>query len=388
LLNKNFLTTLGATLLAPFLLFSCASGGLNESPVELPSELPSKVDLDVVWWDILGDEFSDKSFGQLSPTVVNDAAYIALVNGEVFRANVSGDIQLIGQHNREITAPLSIDSDQILISDQQGFVSLTDMELSEVWTTNLKAISIEKALFTESRIFVQTIDGRLNAVERITGRLLWSYQDAEPNLTVKGTSSPILISTGSGDAVVTGLANGKLVAINVADGSIAWEYRITRASGKTDVSRLVDVDAKVTHIGDRIIATAYQGDLVVVETQTGRVIQAKPFSTYRSIQVDESGWYGVNAKSHVVAFDPVTLEELWSNNVLEYHQLSEILLLDDFIAVSDLTGFLHVFDKQTGEWLASRHIDWRGAKTDPVRFGSGLLMQGHSTRLKYINVLR
>jgi outer membrane protein assembly factor BamB len=224
----------------------------------------------------------------------------------------------------------------------------------------------------------------VNAIERITGRLLWSFQDAEPDLTLTGTSTPVFINTNQGPAIVTGLANGKIVALNVVDGSVVWEYRITRASGKTEVSRLVDVDAQVTNLGDRLIATAYQGDLIVVDTATGQVLQAREFSTYRSIQVDERAWYGVNAKSEIVAMNPSTLEQQWLNSDFTYRQLSELVVLEKYLVVSDVAGYMHVLDKTTGEWLGSRHIDYRGAKTDPVPFADGVLMQGYSTRVKLV----
>ena len=388
MLNKRFLSNLGVILVAPFLFFACASGGLNESPTPLPETLPNDVSLDIKWWQILGDELSEKAFGNISPVVEGDYAYTSIVSGEIFRIDLDGNVENIGLHPYEVTAPIAVEQDEIVILDAQGQVTLAKTDLEAVWSTKLNSIAVEPALITDGRIFVQTIDGRVNAVERITGRLLWSYKDAEPNLTVSGTSTPVEIETASGTAIVTGLANGKLVALSVVDGSVIWEYRITRSQGKTDVSRLVDVDAQVTDLGDRIIATAYQGDLVVVDNQTGQVRQAKAFSSYRSIKTDGNVWYGVNAQSHLVAFDATTLEEKWINTELEYRQLSELLIVDGFIAVTDLDGYLHVFDKVNGVWSGSRHIDWRGAKSNPVAFGKGILMQGHSTRLKYVELTR
>ena len=384
MLSKKSLFQSMATLVAILTLTACASGGLNEKPATLPDVLPGDIDLNVSWWHILGDEYAKKTFGQLRPTVYQDNAYIALASGDVLAVTAAGKVSTLGRHEAEITAPLSLAGDQIVILDGKGRVNLFDIEMSPQWSLNLNALSSESALLTKDRVFVQTVDGRVTAIERITGRLLWSYIDAEPNLTLTGTNTPTLIDTNSGPAIVTGLANGKLVALSVVDGSVIWEYRITRASGKTDVSRLVDVDAQVTLIDDRLIATAYQGDLVVVETKTGRVLQAKSFSSYRSIQVDKSAWFGIDAKSHVVAMDSVTLEDLWSNEQFEYRQLSEIVVLDDLLVVGDAKGFMHVLDKVSGKWLGSRHIDWRGAKTDPVKFANGVLMQGYSTRLKLV----
>lgn len=379
---KHYLLSFGAAAV----LFGCASGGLNEQPVELAEPLPSVVDLDISWWHILGDEQAPKAFGQLKPVVYQDRAFVALADGSVFSVSSEGEYVKIGTHPAAITAPLAVSDDQILVSDAEGNVTLYSMAFEPIWSLDLGSLSTESALLAEGRVFVQSIDGRVSAIERITGRLLWSFQDAEPRLTLTGTSSPILISTNRGDAIVTGLANGKLTALSVLDGSVVWEYRITRASGKTDVSRLVDVDAKATLIDGRLVASSYQGDLIVVETATGRVLQAKPFSTYRSILVDGDTWFGVNAQSHIVSLNASTLEENWVNDSFEYRELSELVLLNGNVFATDKKGYLHVLDAVSGEWLASRHVDWRGANTDPVIFADGVLVQGYSTRLKLLEV--
>ena len=367
-------------------LFACAGGKLIEQPKELPEQRPKKVSLDVAWWQILGDDLAPKKFGQLKPVVYNDTAYVALSDGSVFSTSTAGKIKLLGKHDTGITAPLAVDDQGLFLLDADGQLTLYDFAFQQQWSIPLNALSLETPLLTDSRIFVQTIDGRVNAIERITGRLLWVYQDAEPNLTLTGTSTPVLIDTNQGQAVVTGLANGKLVALSLVDGSVIWEYRIAKASGRTDVSRLVDVDARVTKLGDRLAVSGYQGDLVVIDNRTGRVLQAKKFSSYRSIAATESAWFGVNAKSHIVAMNPLTLEVLWENDDFEYRQVSDILLQEPYLVVADAAGFIHVLDETSGEWLGSRQVDPRGAKTDPVAFADGVLMQGYSTRLKFMHI--
>ncbi|MEJ2044265.1 MAG: PQQ-binding-like beta-propeller repeat protein [Reinekea sp.] len=375
------------SILAAIALGACASGDLIEQPKALPESLPQKVDLQVQWWDILGDQYSAKAFGQRVPVVFGDNAYVALADGSVFLMSPDGDARVLGKHTFGITAPLGVDGQDIVVLDRQGRVAAYDHDFQQRWSLTLNALSVEAPLLTDSRLFVQTIDGRINAIERITGRLLWVYQDAEPNLTLTGTSTPVLINTDSGPAIVSGLANGKVVALSVVDGSVIWEYRIARATGRSDVSRLVDVDAQVTNLGDRLVVSGYQGDLVVIDNRSGQVLQAKNFSSYRSVAVTDNAWFGVDAQSHLVALNPLTLEVLWTNSDFEYRQLSEVLVSGDYIVVSDAEGFMHVVDSSSGEWLGSRHIDWRGAKTDPVAFGHGILMQGYSTRVKLINIV-
>lgn len=385
LLNKPTLTKVLLVTLTLWLT-ACASGGLRETPKALPEPLPDAAEIAIPWWHILGEEFADPSLAGLKPAVLDETVYTALATGDIFRIDRNGKVTELGRMDTRVSAPLSLDERAMVVADEKGQVHLMSLDMAPIWTLELNALVTEAAVMTERRIFVQSIDGRVNAIERITGRLLWSYQDAEPDLTLTGTSQPVLVSTVQGDVLVTGLANGKVVALSVADGSVLWEYRITRASGKTDVSRLVDVDAQVTVLGNRLIASSYQGDLVVIDAGSGRVLQAIPFSTYRSMLTAENAWYGVQANSHVVALDPSTLEQQWVNTDLEYRQVSELVELDGALLMTDRKGYLHVIDTETGELLASRHIDWLGAQTDPVPFADGVLVQGISSRLKYIEI--
>lgn len=386
--NKSSLTQFAALALALWLT-ACASGGLREAPKALPEPLPAKADVAIQWWHILGEEFADSAIVGLKPTVSEsgDRAYTVLADGDVVSLNTEGKMNTLGNVGVRISSPLALtDNNEFVFADEQGNVRLVTEDLTPGWTLALNALVTEAPLVTSERVFVQSVDGRISAIERITGRLLWSFQDAEPDLTLTGTSRPVLVSTPQGDALVSGLANGKLVAISVIDGSVIWEYRITRASGKTDVSRLVDVDAQPTILGDRLIASSYQGDLVVIDASSGRVLQAKPFSTYRSILAEDTYWFGVKSNSHVVAMDPVTLEEQWVNEEFEYRQISELVTLDGFLLMTDREGWLHVLDAQSGDYLGARHIDWQGVQREPVPFNQGVLVQGDSTRLKYIEI--
>ncbi|EAR08542.1 PQQ-binding-like beta-propeller repeat protein [Reinekea blandensis] len=369
-------------------LTACASGGLRETPKALPDPLPQEAEVAIEWWHILGDQYADKSIAGLKPTVAEsgDRIITALASGELLAIDAQGKVTRLGDLGVSITSPVTLDSNQLILADEQGNVRVVTEDLTPVWTLALNALVTEAPLVTDERVFVQSIDGRISAIERITGRLLWSFQDAEPDLTLTGTSRPVLVSTAQGDALVSGLANGKLVAISVVDGSVIWEYRITRASGKTEVSRLVDVDAQTTLLGSRLIASSYQGDLVVIDAATGRVLQARPFSTYRSILAEDEVWFGVKANSHVVAMDPATLEERWVNDDLEFRQVSELVRLGDVLVMTDREGWLHVLDVHSGDYLGARHIDWQGVQREPVPFSDGVLVQGDSTRLKFIKI--
>lgn len=367
-------------------LASCSSKSLKEQAAALPETLPSAVSLNVQWWQVLGDETEDDRFGRLAPTVFNNFVYVPLANGDIVELNEHGKEINRVPVGTAISAPIAISENLRIVLDIKGFVHAYDAEFELLWQTPIKAIATSTAVISDDRVFIQTIDGRMTALERLTGRLLWSYQDAEPTLTLTGTAQPILVSTNQGSLLATGLANGKFIGLDARTGNLVWEYRIAKASGKTEMSRLVDVDSTIAVVDGLLVVTGYQGGLVIINPVNGQMIANKPFSSYRGVQVDGPQIYGVLDNSHVVALETNTLAESWVNRDFEYRQISEVVVLGSYLVMADIEGFMHVLDKQTGQWLGSRHIDWQGSNSFPVRYKEGVLLQGYSTRIKYVTI--
>ncbi|WP_108125164.1 outer membrane protein assembly factor BamB [Saccharospirillum mangrovi] len=367
------------------LLTGCAGGTLREAPAPLPEEIPHLADLRIDWWQMLEDNYTEMPFSRIAPVVTERGILTASALGEVALLNESGKFVWRRQLAEQITAPLAADERHMAIVTGNGELKLFDWNGREIWSTSIASLATEAPLLLEDRLILQTMDGRVMALERNTGRPLWVYQDAEPELTITGTARPMLVN----DLVVTGLANGKLVGLSLNDGSPAWEYRIARAQGKTDVSRLVDVDASVTRVGDYLLAAGYQGDMLVLDAASGQVLANQPLSTYRAIVAGEHYWYAVDDQSHVLALDPRSLAVVWTQEQFTYRRLSQVLPWKDTLAVSDAAGYVHLLDAETGEWLATRGVDWTGASTAPVALGDDyILQQGNSSRIKRLSFRR
>ncbi|MCH8531902.1 MAG: outer membrane protein assembly factor BamB [Saccharospirillum sp.] len=371
------------TLMVAVLLTGCAQGTLREAPAPLPpeEERPELMRMDIDWWHILVDFNTRAPFHRIAPTLTEQGILTASPLGELVLLSEEGRFIWRRQVTDHITAPVGADARNLFVMTGDGDLLMLDWEGQQRWSTALTAIATEAPLVLSDRIIVQTVDGRVTAIERNTGRALWVFQDAEPSLTITGTAKPVRVD----DLVVTGLANGKLIALNINDGATVWEYRIGRAQGKTDVSRLVDVDAAVTVVDGLILATGYQGDLMVIEARSGRVLGAKALSSHRSVTVGEQYWFVVNADSHVLALDPNTLDEVWRQEQFTFRRLSEAVVWRDTLAVADGKGFVHLLDQESGEWLVTRSVDWTGISTAPIVVGDYLIQQGNSSRIKRLS---
>jgi outer membrane protein assembly factor BamB len=218
-------------------------------------------------------------------------------------------------------------------------------------------------------IAVRTVDGKLHALSPEDGHELWATEQQVPRLSLRGTASPLI----TGDLVLCGFDNGKVVAVNAGDGSVQWEATVTPPHGRTELERLDDIDSPVRVSGRDVYAVGFQGKVAMLALDTGQVWWSHEDSSYRGLTLDEDTLYLADADGVVAALKARTGAEVWRQNVLLHRGLSPIAVMDETIATGDFQGYLHWLDKSSGA-LAAR-VSTGGARisTQPLVVGDILV---------------
>lgn len=118
------------------------------------------------------------------------------------------------------------------------------------WTWQSEA-KIEYGLVTrENRVFVPVDDGRLVALDRTSGRVLWSARTAGP-----ASSAPLVVD----DLVFVGSREGVLHAFGVADGLEKWRF-VTKGP----------IQSSPIHADGMVIFGSHDRNLYAVDIRTHR----------------------------------------------------------------------------------------------------------------------
>ncbi|HEY2404051.1 MAG TPA: PQQ-binding-like beta-propeller repeat protein, partial [Steroidobacteraceae bacterium] len=208
-------------------------------------------------------------------------------------------------------------------------------------------------------------DGKLHAIAPKDGQELWSTEQQVPRLSLRATASPVL----TGDLVLCGFDNGKVEAVNVSDGSVAWETTISPAHGKTELERMDDVDSTVRVSGSDVYAVGFQGRISMLALDTGQTWWSHDASSFRTLGLDDNAIYISSADGDVVALRRRTGAELWRQKALAHRRLSAAVETNDAIVVGDYQGYVHWLDKATGA-IAAR------AATGKVRISNAPVVAG------------
>ena len=233
------------------------------------------------------------------------------------------------------------------------------------WNIRLNGEVLAPAAISPKLIAVRTVDGKLHALRPEDGHELWVTEQQVPRLSLRGTASPVI----SGDLVLSGFDNGKVVALSSGDGSVQWEATVTPPHGRTELERLDDIDSPVRVAGRDVYAVGFQGKVAMLAIDTGQVWWSHEASSYRGLTVDEDTLYVADSDGVVSALKTRTGAEVWQQKALLHRGLSPIAVMDDTIVVGDFQGYLHFLDKASGALAARVATGGTRISTQPLVVG-------------------
>ena len=351
---------LGLVLLAA--LTACSS-----TPEKEPSEIGPKalssfseeINLQAVWQRQVGQGLGS-AYADLQPVIADGRIYAADAYGVLQAIDLESGALIWSQDlQTELTAAVTVAGNLALVASANGdLIALDTADGTQRWSTTLNSEVLAAPVVQGESLAVQTIDGKIHMLN-LEGKSQWSYDSNLPSLTLRGTSAPVFYN----DTVISGFANGKVVALNVADGSIIWSERIGVPAGRSELERLVDIDGRLLVRDDVLFVSGYQGHLAAIDLRNGKLMWKREASSYHGPLYGLGNLYVISADDSLVAFDERSGNDVWLMDDLQGRQLGEAVFFKGHIAVADYAGYVHLVKQLDGaivgrDQLVRPTLDW------------------------------
>jgi outer membrane protein assembly factor BamB len=212
-------------------------------------------------------------------------------------------------------------------------------------------------------VVARTADGRVSGVSAETGEVKWSYQRTVPLLSLRGAGAPVI----AGDRVIAGYDNGKLVALSLRDGKVVWEKSVAVPRGRTELDRLVDIDADPVVINDTVYVVTYHGNVAAVELGSGQIIWSREMSSQTGLDAAYSeAVYVTDDESNVWAVQDGSGDASWRQTRLLRRKASAPAVAGDYVLVGDFEGYLHWIARNDGRFVARQKISKAAIRSKPL----------------------
>ena len=358
--------------LALLAALALGAGCANDKDVEKPSELVDfreSVSIDRLWSASLGGGDDVMRVG-LAPAIDAGRVYAAGRDGDVAALQLADGRQLWRARTKATLAGgPGVGAGLVVVGSSDGeVIALDAKDGAQRWRVAVGGEVLSAPAVADSAVVVRTVDGRLRGLSVEDGRELWREEQSLPRLTLRGAAAPVVAD----GTAIAGFDNGRVIAVTVAAGEVLWESLVTPARGRTELERMVDIDAAVKVSGADVFVAGYQGRVAMIALDSGQTWWSRELSSHRGLDIDDDRVFVSTAGGEVAALRRRTGIELWRQDALRRRGLSGPAAVGAFVVVGDAEGYLHWMDAETGAFVARGKAG--GRVTNAPRVADGILV--------------
>jgi outer membrane protein assembly factor BamB len=368
-----------AVVLLTVLLGGCSTisgwfgGDDNATPPAKLEEIKDPVQLKELWSRDIGVGY-DKQSVNLVPTVLDPYVLAADRDGRVVELSAETGKKLWEtKTDTPISAGPGAGEGLVLVGTSNAEVlALSIDDGSIVWRAPVSSEVLAVPRVDAGVVVIQTADGAIAGLSGKDGHQLWISDHSVPVLTLRGTSSPAV----ERGAVIAGFASGKVAALTLANGFQVWETSIAIPQGRSELDRLVDVDANPVIVGDTVYVVSFQGKIAIIDLRSGNLGWTRDMSSYTGLGVDFSQVYVTDVDSKVWALSRDNGASVWKQDKLHNRYLTAPEPFGSYVAVGDFEGYLHLLSTYDGHIAGRVRVDRKGIVARPVAVGDVLYVYG------------
>lgn len=351
-------------------------------PVEL-EKITEQVKLKSRWSRGVGDG-QGEGLLKINPILVGDGLYAASAEGRVMSVDPeSGRVRWKQDLDLALSGGVGHHGNSVFVGASEGLVMRLDAASgSEIWRAPVSGEVLSAPQGDGRYVVAQTYDGKLMGFDYETGEVRWTYTSDVPVLTLRGTGTPMIL----GDNAIAGFADGKVVAINLRSGNVAWEVRVAIPQGRSEIERIVDIDGSMAVQSNELYVASYQGRLAAIDTRSGRRLWQRNVSSVSGVGVGFGNVYVADDDGTVSAFLRNGQGVRWQNIDLGFRDLSRPTPVSSYVAVVDFEGYLHLLSQVDGEIVGRTKVDSSGARADMLTRGNRLFVFTNDGALKAYDV--
>jgi outer membrane protein assembly factor BamB len=265
-------------------------------------------------------------------------------------------------------------TDLILLGGEKGDVLAYNAEGQLRWKSRVSSEVLGVPQLVGNVVIVRSGDGHVVGLNADDGRNVWSYERSLPALVVRSHAG-VTVRNG---VAYAGFAGGKLVALNVSDGTLLWEASVSQPKGSTELERISDIISDPVVDSEQVCAVAFQGGVACFSPAQGNALWTRDVDSDKGLALLRKHLYFSDAKGVIYALDKDTGSTLWRNDKFTLREGTVPFSTEKFLVFGDLEGYLHVLNREDGSMAARIQLESGAIQLPPIEMDGGLLVQACS----------
>ena len=361
-----------------FLLSSCSyidiPKYLDLGDSNLYNQQSNSIDATLAWSVDIG-EARDYRTGILQPVFRNGISYTIDSEGHVYAVDLSNGNTLWSYDlDMDVSSGLGLHQGKIFFGTTDGmfyafdidkitmpysilnsfdFINFLDSSKIEPdMKIQLKSEASSAAVGLDDLVYVKLDDGDSTAIDYIKNEIAWSYKGRNVPLSMKGSGSITILNTN----IYVPRDDGNLISLSASKGKLNWLVSISPRSGRNELESLRDVEINPIIDNGLLYIGSYQGNLISVDIFNGNIVWSKPMSVMSHMSFDDQYLYVSDNTGFIYALDKYDGSTKWMNKLPKNIISSQTFVTNEFVVSFSISGQIIILNKIDGKILTLKKI--------------------------------
>ena len=238
------------------------------------------------------------------------------------------------------------------------------------------------------KIFVQTIENVVIALDQQSGKEVWRYSAQNEDTVLVGGASPAYDE--ELDILVVGFNNGEIRALKASTGSPLWGDYLLGGYRNNIMSEINAIRANPV-IGNNMVFAAGSDVLTAIDIISGQRLWEREFGSNNQPWLAGKVLYVLSDISHLLAIDTESGKIIWDTKVPAGEKVADAVgvsyagpvLVNNRILVTTSNGYAFYVSPYTGEIMGFIKLDDGSAITPIVADGQVIITTTDAELLAY-----
>lgn len=323
-------------------------------------------------WSVSTGKGTDGRRLSLIPAFLDGSLYVADAKGLVTAVNAADGRQL---WQRDTGLALSggpeVAGGRLVVGSTNGeLLALSTKDGTELWRAQVGSEILSVPRIAGDLVVLHSANDSVYGFDVAKGEQLWNYDFQAPTLTLRGSSTPLIVA----NHAIVGVSGGRLVKIELASGLPDWITTVTPPRGRSELERIADLNATPAVVGETLYVVAYNGDLAALDFTSGAVLWRRALSSYAGLTVADDTIYVTDSNDLVWAAKPNDGAGLWKQEALRYRNLTAPAVVGNNLVVGDLEGYVHLLARSDGRILGRQRVTKADIQAQPLVVGGRIFV--------------
>ena len=219
-----------------------------------------------------------------------------------------------------------------------------------------------------NKIYIQTIDNVLIALDCFTGEEVWRYVATKEETTKVGGA--VAAYSGAHDVLIAGFSNGELRALKASTGSPLWVDYLVSSQKLNSLDNMNTIKANPVIAGDIVFATGNNNILTALDLKNGQRIWEREIGSSNQPILSGKYLFVLDNTNQLMALQADSGKIIWKTKLNSQENTSGVvfggpLLINRQLMLTASDGYIVFVSPYDGKLIGKVKID-SGSSLSPI----------------------